>query len=325
MTEAHATRRALAAVVLLVACGTAPIGVGAPAALPDRAATRHAIDQMIAEYRSQRRPATLGLLHSAIQRSIEYGAPAFNLGDKEGCYRFYERTASSLIEAFGNSGATSRAALQAVEALRAALPRASGFDDADRKAWTMRFAFDRVILDWRMELAHNASLIALGDQYFHRSQFDEAALAFGKATEVLDELAPHDLTELPLDNRLAPLALGHALFTARRFHESAEAIARGLEYVPEWLELRIDRRGFYANPADYDRALAAAEAALAQRDDARLHFLLGYEYGMTGRLEEATHSLERVLELDPEHRGARRLLDQLGKAPAPALKKGLSI
>jgi hypothetical protein len=74
----------------------------------------------------------------AIDQAIKVGAPLFNSGDHEGCYRLYADTAEKLGEH-----------IQGCSRIKAILRK--GLLDAERdetptqKAWTMRHAFDRIL------------------------------------------------------------------------------------------------------------------------------------------------------------------------------------
>lgn len=75
----------------------------------------------------------------AIAGAIRVGAPAYNEGDIEGCYRVYADTARQLI--------TARADCPGVrKALRSGLERAERLTDVDEQAWAMRDAFDGLLL-----------------------------------------------------------------------------------------------------------------------------------------------------------------------------------
>ena len=88
------------------------------------------------------------------------------------------------------------------------------------------------------------------------------------------------------------------------------------------------RRALNTNPNDlaarYNLALACKlgglgslalqefeRVAAAQPDFADVHFELAQLYAKSGRKDEALASLRRVLELEPQHRGARRLVGEV--------------
>lgn len=74
----------------------------------------------------------------AIAGAIQQGAPAYNEGDVERCYRVYQQVARRLIDA--------RTDCPGVQtALRDGLKRAGGLSDVDRQAWAMRDTFDGLL------------------------------------------------------------------------------------------------------------------------------------------------------------------------------------
>jgi hypothetical protein len=83
-------------------------------------------------------PAGLDAAREAIAGAIQVGAPAYNEGDVDRCYRVYADAARKLIE-----GRRDCPGVQA--ALRAGLARAEALDDVDHQAWAMRDAFDGLL------------------------------------------------------------------------------------------------------------------------------------------------------------------------------------
>lgn len=73
-----------------------------------------------------------------IATAISIGAPAYNTGDRQGCYDVYACTARMILKAVDGLGA------EAATRLRDALTRCAELDDPDDQAWAMRHAFDAV-------------------------------------------------------------------------------------------------------------------------------------------------------------------------------------
>lgn len=80
------------------------------------------------------------LLYLLINKAISLGAPLFNKGDKQGCFEIYEDTAKDLIS-------TLNACKGAKAALQDGINNAAATDpkDWDKKAWSMRDAFDGLL------------------------------------------------------------------------------------------------------------------------------------------------------------------------------------
>lgn len=84
-------------------------------------------------------PKSIDEVYDAIGKAIDVGAPLYNKGDHEACYKIYELTALS----FQRSGSTGCKGLR--QALGDGLLRASTFKSFTEKAWAMRDAFDGII------------------------------------------------------------------------------------------------------------------------------------------------------------------------------------
>ncbi|MBZ4421986.1 serine protease [Myxococcus sp. RHSTA-1-4] len=75
---------------------------------------------------------------STLGHAINAGAPAYNRGDVEGCYRLYARTAEQLIDERGDCPGAQRA-------LRDGLLRCVELSGADDRAWALRDTFDGLL------------------------------------------------------------------------------------------------------------------------------------------------------------------------------------
>jgi tetratricopeptide (TPR) repeat protein len=276
--------------------------------IPDAAAVRRAIDAQIHSFQKQKKKATLGLVQQLIGLSISYGAPAYNTGDHAACFRFYADTADALVSAFPDDAATGPAR-RAIGDLKTARQRTLQHPDADHNAWTMRYAFDKTQIAWELEVASAQGLMRLGNQNFQSSHFAEAQDAYESAGRSLDELDGQVLQTIPIACRFAPMALANALFARKQYKESAEAVSRGIRYLPEWPAMTLDLRSLHHDPAEYEAIMEDLRAKIAESpDDASLQFLLGYELHFTGKKVEAHAQFERTLKLDPNHRGAKIFL-----------------
>ncbi len=75
----------------------------------------------------------------SIAAAIERGAPVFNAGNPEDCYRIYEGTALRLARQLSEACGDGR------EALEVGLVRADGLENYGSKAWALRDAFDGLL------------------------------------------------------------------------------------------------------------------------------------------------------------------------------------
>lgn len=83
-------------------------------------------------------PGALESIATTLSHAINVGAPAYNRGDVEGCYRLYARTAEQLIDERPDCPGAQRA-------LRDGLLRCVDLTDADDRAWALRDTFDGLL------------------------------------------------------------------------------------------------------------------------------------------------------------------------------------
>ena len=121
----------------------------------------------------------------------------------------------------------------------------------------------------------------LGDRAFREGCYTDAVQFYAKAVE----FAP--------DEGALYLVLADALFAAGDYHYGAYAIRRALELDASLVDVEIDKRSFYPDPAAFDRQLAELEGPMAENPedrDARLVLALNYLFG--GRAKDAVRELE---------------------------------
>ncbi|HEY1188635.1 MAG TPA: hypothetical protein VGE74_13360 [Gemmata sp.] len=80
----------------------------------------------------------LALAQALIGQAISIGAPAYNTGDKRGCYDVYSCTARAIL------ATAAELPEPAATKLRDALAKCTELDEPDAQAWAMRHAFDAV-------------------------------------------------------------------------------------------------------------------------------------------------------------------------------------
>ncbi|MBX9581223.1 MAG: hypothetical protein K2X87_13020 [Gemmataceae bacterium] len=103
------------------------------------AALRDGIDSLLGEVEEgEELPAEpLPQAQTLIGMAIGIGAPAYNTGDKQGCYEVYAATAGMVL---GIPELPEEAAAK----LRDGLEKSDALDDPEAQAWAMRHAFDAV-------------------------------------------------------------------------------------------------------------------------------------------------------------------------------------
>lgn len=112
--------------------------------------------------------------------------------------------------------------------------------------------------------------LALGDNAFRERRFGDAVHFYAKAVE----FAP--------DQGMLYLILSDGLFATGDYHYAAYALRKALELDPALATNSIDKHGFYADPAEFDRQLAVLELYLKDRPedhDARLVLAANHLFG----------------------------------------------
>lgn len=147
--------------------------------------------------------------------------------------------------------------------------------------------------------------VELGDFYFRADRFREAAEAYGKARSY----APDDAS--------VHFVLADAVFADGDYHYAAFLISEGLRLDPRMATAATDKRTFYSDAKVFDAQMAALDAYLAKAPyDAQAHFVRGYNLAFSGKPAAALAAFRRVLEIEPEHRGAQTFAAALEGRPA---------
>ncbi|MBK8976174.1 MAG: tetratricopeptide repeat protein [Planctomycetes bacterium] len=147
----------------------------------------------------------------------------------------------------------------------------------------------------------------LGDFYFRRGRYDEAAESYMRA-----------LAYVP-DDGSVHFVVADALFAQGDYHYAAYMIGKGLELDSGLSRADADKRTFYENPTDFDRQLATLRAYLAEKPyDAAAHLVLAYNLKFSGEPVEAVKAFARVLEIDPGNRAAKSFLEAMATPETPA-------
>jgi tetratricopeptide (TPR) repeat protein len=143
------------------------------------------------------------------------------------------------------------------------------------------------------------SLVDRGDALFAGGRYAEAVGAY----EAAAKKAPEDA--------MAAFALGHGLFAVGRFAEAAAALRKGVRIFPDVVSVRMDRRAFYGNPADFDAQLRRLSREIElSPDDAEARFLLAYNYFFTQRFDLARREFESLGPADAE---AKLFLEEMAE------------
>jgi tetratricopeptide (TPR) repeat protein len=112
--------------------------------------------------------------------------------------------------------------------------------------------------------------LTLGDRAFREGRWADAVQFYGKAVEFA-----------PTEGALW-LVLADALFSTGDYHYAGFAVRKALELDPTLVDSAVDKHTFYADPAEFDRQIAALETYLVAHPtdrDARLVLSLNCLFG----------------------------------------------
>ncbi|MEW4526964.1 tetratricopeptide repeat protein [Maioricimonas sp. JC845] len=150
--------------------------------------------------------------------------------------------------------------------------------------------------------------------------FDAARAAFGKGEydEAMTQVNAA-LAKIPDDATLHEFR-ALVLFAQGKYDEAAATMYAVLAVGPGWDWTTLS--GLYPDIDVYTKQLRALEEYRdSHPDDPAVRFLLAYQYITCGHTEAATKQLQRVLELQPDDRVARDLLEMT--AGPDALPQGI--
>ena len=158
-----------------------------------------------------------------------------------------------------------------------------------------------------------AYYLTLGDRAFRETRYGDAVHFYGKAVE----FAP--------DSGILYLVLSDALFATGDYRYAAYALRQSFANDPTLASNVIDKREFYANPAEFDEQLATLERFVEDHVldmDARLVLSANYLFG--GQPEAAAALLENPFSEELTATDEGRLLLTVsrqvvaGEVPAPS-------
>ena len=145
--------------------------------------------------------------------------------------------------------------------------------------------------------------LSLGDRAFRDGRYADAVHFYAKSVE----FAPEE--------GILYLILSDALFCTGDYHYAAYALRRAFELDPLLATSVVDKRSFYADPAEFDRQVAVLETYLEDHfvdDDARLVLAANYLFG--GRPAAAVDLLENPFSAEVKGSQVGQLLLEAAKA-----------
>jgi tetratricopeptide (TPR) repeat protein len=109
------------------------------------------------------------------------------------------------------------------------------------------------------------------------------------------------------------------VFADGDYHYAAFLVGEALRLDPTMASAATDKRTFYGDVKTFYAQMQALDVYLERAPyDAQAHFVKGYNLHFSARRDEARTSFQRVLEIEPGHRGAELFLAAPAAKPAEA-------
>ena len=245
------------------------LAVGVPERLHDDAVVERAIDDidaLVADHDGTR----LDQVCDAISLAIARGAPIYNAGSAEGCAAIYAHVAGDLVDLL--EGEDEDGLLEAVRVeLNTASIEAEEADDADQAAWTLRHAFDRLLV-----ARHTAEAIETLDGLFDGLQ---------SAGRSLNASLVYDVISLAISHGAPIYNAGSHVGCAQIYLRTADGLLRCLGPEPRSGESRTEKLSRGSLPSLVDTGSERLE------DDA------------TDLCWDLRHAFDALVEVAAEERG----------------------
>lgn len=173
-----------------------------------------------------------------------------------------------------------------------------------------RGQFERVAIEREQSLLQHHSIhLKRGLEHFHKGDYQQAAAAFKLAADT------HH------GDPASRIYAGHTLFAVGRYQQAVTYLHRAFELQPKIALLDYDVRDDYPKNEDFDKHLAALEAAVkkAPNDTNRL-LILGYVRYYAGQRDKAHAPLAQADRINRGDSLAQRLMEHC-QPPDVALEK----
>ena len=162
-----------------------------------------------------------------------------------------------------------------------------------------RGRFERVAIEREQSvLEHHSIHLNRGLDHFHKGEYQQAAAAFKLAADT------HH------GDPAARIYAGHTLFAVGQYQQAITYLRRAFELQPKIALLDYDVRDDYPQNEDFNKHLAALDAAIKQSpNDTNRLLLLGYVRYYTGQRDKAYALLARADKINRGDGLAQRLME----------------
>jgi tetratricopeptide (TPR) repeat protein len=266
---------------------------------------------LIQSWKKQNKVATLGLIRDLVDLAVKQGGGLYDKGDVAGCYRMYAELVQILVKNFAANDQSSSHARNAMVDLVAAFKRAEQTVQVKFKAWRLRFAFDKVLIDYAQAAAYMQRFNQLGQKYCRLGQYGDSMIAYNLAAQLQQEIMVNNPARMPISQRNTGIAMSRALLGAGEFKKASRALQENMRFLPEWPTFAFRPFGAFQSVKAYESIIQKV-AKLVQNNpkaDADLVFLLAHELFFLGQADQALNLFQQLKNVSPNHFGARCFLE----------------
>lgn len=132
---------------------------------------------------------------------------------------------------------------EAVEDLRRALDRARRAQNSVDAAWSLRHAFDKIVLMQQLAMQGLGGFLRLGQNAFSRGDYGAAIDSFRAAARISPDLwVAGEAADGVQASHMAFVELGHAQLLTGQFEAARESLIQGLRLAPHLRQAGLDLR-----------------------------------------------------------------------------------
>ena len=269
------------------------------------------IDRILAACAGHEEKFTLGAAAECLQQTKVWGGVAERAGDAKSLAAIFASAVDRISKAVTALEERSSDLRRVQNQLERGKKRAASAKDAGKQVAALRYALERAGLITSAVMAEAENLVTLGLDCSKSGAYEEAEDALAEAESRMPSLRASTWDSSAEGPRLASVLLARVMAARGRIAEGAEALRRGIERNPGWLDRDLNfKESMHANPEDHAKFVKSLEA-FGEDPDALL--LLGHERYFSPDRAKAKDLFERVMKKRPDDRAAKKFLEMLAR------------
>jgi tetratricopeptide (TPR) repeat protein len=264
------------------------------------------LDQAAGQWKARHKVANLGLFRDFIEAGIKNGAPLYDRGDVAGCYRVYSSVVQVSLKHFGQNQLATASARNALVDMVNAFKRAEATKQVRLKAWRLRFAFDKVFIDYEQTATYMLRFNQLGAKYCKLGHYDDALIAYNSALIFQNEIIRRQPGLMSVGQRETGIVRSRALLALGQFKEASQSVQSTVNILQDWPTYSFSPYGAYAGANNYQAIFQKLTAEINKNPEADIDlvFLYAHELFFLNKTNEAFALFKKILQSNPKHLGA---------------------